>query len=285
MVLFEIVIVNDRLVFLRLQKCASTTISGLLLKTVGGERLEPSHRRIDFDPGSRFVFASVRDPWSWYLSMWSFGCQGKGLARRHTGSRPRLRSIGTTLIREVKSDRRSLKAALAEFSAHRSRPVEMYERLYRDVNDVGAFREWLRIVHDDAGASDLNPNYFLGSLPAIAGFYTFNYLWLFVRDIVPIQTVGAIKNSDALATFDAEQNICDAFVRTDRLSNDLPAALTCAGYDMNGELGDRVRAGSAIRANQSAHSALIDYFDDSAVELVAGRDALIIAKHQFKFGE
>ena len=103
----EFMIVNDRLVYLRLQKCASTAVSALLLECVGGERRQPSHRRLDFDPGSRTVFGSVRDPWSWYVSVWSFGCAGKGLSRRLTGSRPRRRAVGRLLLDEMRGERRS----------------------------------------------------------------------------------------------------------------------------------------------------------------------------------
>jgi hypothetical protein len=275
------VIVNDRLVYLRLQKCASTTISALLLDCVGGDRVQPSHRRLDFDPGSRVVFGSVRDPWSWYVSVWSFGCSGKGLSRRQTGSRPRRRAIGRTLVDELRGDRRSPSAALREFRANRRRPNDLYERLYSDVSDVGAFREWLALVHDPERAGDFNPNYFAGSLPHVAGLFTFDYLWLFSRDSEPIRTPSAFTDQSSLGAFDGEQNLCTAIVRTDRLGPELVEVLRTAGYDVAGGLADRVLAASSQRSNSSAHRSTRDYYDPASIDLVARRDAFLIAKHHF----
>lgn len=274
-------IVNDRLVYLRLQKCASTAISGLLLDCVGGERRQPSHRRLDFDPAARVVFGSVRDPWSWYVSVWSFGCAGKGLSRRLTGSRPRRRAVGRVLLDEMRSERRSPSAALREFRANRDRPVDHYERLYADVDDVDAFREWLRLVHDPARAGDFNPNYFSGPLPAIAGLFTFNYLWLFARDVEPVRTPGALHTHDDVGAYDRSGNVCAAIIRTDRLGPELVAVLRTAGYDVDGGLGARVLDASSRRSNASRHRSTRDYYDDATIALVARRDEYLIAKHGF----
>src|SRR5215471_4451854 len=72
-------LISEKLIFIELQKTGSTHIKGLLRKLVGGENdgkhNVPSEELIT--SGKKFV-ASVRDPWAWYLSLWSYGCLQKG---------------------------------------------------------------------------------------------------------------------------------------------------------------------------------------------------------------
>jgi hypothetical protein len=186
------------------------------------------------------------------------------------------------LLDEMRGERRSPTTALREFRANRKRPVDLYERLYRDVDDVGAFREWLGLVHDPARAGDFNPNYFLGPLPAVAGLFTFNYLWLFTRDVGPVRTPGALATQHDLAAYDSETNACATVVRTDRLGPELVEVLRTAGYDVDGGLGARVIEASSHRSNASRHRSTRDYYDDDAIALVGRRDEFLIAKHGFR---
>lgn len=273
-------IVNDRLVYLRLQKCASTMISGLLVEAVGGERLAPSHRRLDFDADGRLVFASLRDPWSWYVSVFAFACEGKGLANRLTGSQPRRRAVARVVAAELRA-RRSPLPALRVYAANRARPAPLYQRLLRDADDVGAFREWLALVHDPRRAGDLAPGYSRASMHEVAGFYTYKYLHLLARDARPISHTGAWVEVDELVAFDREQNVCDAFVRLDRLEPDLLSVLERAGYDLTDGLRAQIATACRDARNRSRHRPVTDYYDAAAIALVRRRDALIVDKHDF----
>src|SRR5690606_10461451 len=72
--------VSDRIVFLELQKTGCTHIRNLLQELVGGE-LVGKHNRAGRELCSvdRFFLGSVRDPWEWYISLWAYGCDRKGV--------------------------------------------------------------------------------------------------------------------------------------------------------------------------------------------------------------
>src|SRR6476620_582641 len=72
-------LVSKKLVFLELQKTGSTHIKQLLKKTVGGVN-DGKHNQPGTElreSGKTFV-GSIRDPWGWYMSLFSYGCQKKG---------------------------------------------------------------------------------------------------------------------------------------------------------------------------------------------------------------
>src|SRR6476619_6662167 len=71
--------ISDRIVFLELQKTGCTHIRDLLRELVGGQLVGKHNqaRRRLFIEGKSFL-GSIRDPWDWHVSLWAFGCQGKG---------------------------------------------------------------------------------------------------------------------------------------------------------------------------------------------------------------
>ena len=71
-------VVSDKLVYLELQKTASTLIGSVLVDFFGAEHRYPKHGRLPPDCRDRFVVGSVRNPWDYYVSLWSFGGGGEG---------------------------------------------------------------------------------------------------------------------------------------------------------------------------------------------------------------
>src|SRR4051812_35017204 len=69
--------VSDRLIYIQMQKTASTHIARVLAEVVGGEQHQ-QHIRLRGDRDGRLVVVSVRSPWDWYVSLWAYGCRGGG---------------------------------------------------------------------------------------------------------------------------------------------------------------------------------------------------------------
>src|SRR5881394_2338445 len=78
--------VSEKLAYLQMEKTASTHIAKVMAQIVGGEQLvqhihltrDPFDARLPVDVSNRLVVASIRNPWSWYLSLWAYGCRGGG---------------------------------------------------------------------------------------------------------------------------------------------------------------------------------------------------------------
>lgn len=81
-------LVSDHLVYLELPKTACSHIRDLLKLLVGGD-IVGKHNRL---PGhlmqqNKMIVGSIRNPWDWYVSMWAYGCDRKGLLYKRLTSR------------------------------------------------------------------------------------------------------------------------------------------------------------------------------------------------------
>lgn len=284
-------LVTDRLVVLRLRKCATAYLVTTVQAVVGGELLKTceigrdvptSHGRVDFPIEGRRVVGTVRNPWSWYTSLWAYGCEGRGgLHARVTATRSMRRTLGRA-AREVGSERRFPHEALERFRA--TPPAsDGWSDLYADVTDTDAFREWLRRVLDPRHARLVEPWYGATGLPASIGLLTWRYLALFARDADALVQRSGFDSLASLVAFDETQNVCDEVIRTDRIGDELPGMLARAGYHLDEhQLADlAARARHTERRNTSRHRPWREYYDEASIELVADRDRLIV--HRFAF--
>jgi hypothetical protein len=274
------VFVHDEFICLRPQKCASVRIGEILCEHVGGE-LRGHHQRIDIPLGERKVITSIRNPWSWYVSLWAFGCKGGGNARyRLTSPPPRLRSFPRFMLR---SRRAAVPRAIAlqDFKARRNRDPESWKPLYADADDPELFRQWLRRVHDPSTAAMLDPYYAACGVANIAGLLTWRYLRLVVRDIALLHERRDWTNDDLL-DLDRQQNLCTYVMRIEDLPTELPAALKSVGYKMSDERRASIIAAASSRSNVSNHRPSADYYDDASIALVAAREHLVIEKHGYE---
>ena len=277
------VYVTDRLVYLQLHKTASTHIEHVLADAFGGEKIG-KHNRLDFDPGDRLVFGSVRNPWSWYVSLWTFGSLRKSgrMYSWATHDRPRRRGIVGRSRTEITDGRRDLRRAWIEFAAERRRPVEEWRYVYGDIDDPNRFRTWLRMMHDPARAHDLGHDYAGSSIHRIAGLLSFRYLWLFSRDGDAVVAPDTFASSQDLLSFDAEQNLCREVIQIERLTPDLARVLERAGYDRSHPRVMQAEEASRSTKNVSRRHPIAYYYDADSVELVRAREQLVIQRYGYE---
>jgi hypothetical protein len=123
-------------------KTASSYIMDFLKDNLRDPKGENSKRHGKTDEpltSDQFCFVSVREPTAQYVSLYRYGCDGKG------GLHDKLRAAGVA------------------------------ERFYR--GDVASFEAWAAFVLDPANAKALDGRYAAMS-PALYGFMTFRYLIL-----------------------------------------------------------------------------------------------------------
>lgn len=271
--------VHDRFVCLQLQKCASVRIGEILREHVGGQ-MRGHHERIDIPLGDRKVIASIRDPWSWYVSLWAFGCKGSGGVRyRLTEPPARARSLPRSLLR-ARANERPLAEAVRDFDAWRRRDPSSWEPLYADVDDPELFRAWLRRVLDPAPARVLDPHYGSSGVARVAGLLTWRYLRLYVRDLSALHARSRRSYEDLVA-LDQRENVCTYIMRIDRLAEELLAALAAVGCPPDDAQREAIVAAAGVRSNVSRHRPSVEYYDAPTVALVAERERLIVDKHGY----
>jgi hypothetical protein len=238
------VFINPRLVYLQLHKTACTHVATLLAALVGGHQVG-KHDRLDRDPGARRIVGSVRNPWDWYVSLWAFGCSGRGEVYERLVSGP---------------------------------AGERWLDSYRDRGDPRRFRNWLLMLADPDRSRKVLPEYGGSTISRDVGLLTYRYLWLYSRKISGLLHLSA---SD-LREFDVSQNLLTDVIRSESLERDLLTALTNAGYTLDLSIRARVAARNRNKTNASSHREAGFYYDEETYELVASRDDLVISKYGYE---
>ena len=116
---------------------------------------------------------------------------------------------------------------------------------------------------------------------AVVGYATFRYCRLYAADLE--STLRASTPVQLRSTV-ASGWLPDAFIRTERLADDLLDAVRHAGYRVDDVLEHSVREATEVVLNRSDHRLYTDYYDDDSRALVAERDALLIERHGYTFG-
>ncbi|MFU8816538.1 MAG: hypothetical protein ACNA7W_14415 [Pseudomonadales bacterium] len=259
---------SERLVYIELHKTGCTHILKLLSQLVDGQ-VQGKHNppSPELRASGRWIMGSIRDPWEWYLSLWAYGCDGKGdLYRQLTSRRRRIRFRGWR-----SRPGRAARALLQDVST-----AGRWQRSYADVNDPARFRDWLHRLHDRRWRHDLGEGF--GDCPTseFAGLLSYRYLrlycpWSFVR----------AANPERLAAYEREHCFVDHFIRNERLEDDLIHGLQRAGLPLSPA--QRRLVFSAGRTNRSSWRAPIGfYYDAASVALVAARERLVIDRFGYQ---
>ena len=264
----EVPVVSDKMVYLELQKTASTLIGSVLVDLFGAEHRYPKHGVLPADCGDRFVVGSVRNPWDSYVSLWSFGGQGEGGMHRRLTQR-NLRRAGRALPR------------IGPLLAEVRKPVADWRSTYAEPHTPERFRSWLSKVHDARRAAQIEAPYGASELRHVAGYVTYRYCRLYSGE--PASVLRASTAAELRSTM-AATRLPDAFIRTESLADDLLDAVRRAGYRVDDALDRAVRERTVVAVNRSEHRPYTDYYDDDSRQLVAERDALLIERHGYAFG-
>ncbi len=267
--------VSDKIVFMELQKTGCTHIRNLLMELVGGEFVE---RHVQAPPrlftDGRCFLGSIRDPWDWHVSLWAYCCDGRGdLFANVTTHGIRLRDRGWkkhpfSLLVEVLRSRPN-------------RHAEEWKRTFRDVNDPGAFRAWLYLLHDQRYSPDVGDGYWRFPLNRFAGLLTYRYMRVFTCKKGELDRLRAIADYDQLAEHDRKNCFIDDFIRNERLESDLLAVLKRVGVNVPperaAEMTSRPRTNASSRKRGSEY-----YYDAATARLVGERDKFVIDKFGYR---
>jgi hypothetical protein len=266
--------VTEKLIYLQLQKTGCTHIVRMMTELVGGELIGRKHARLEpnFDLAGRKIVGSVRDPWSWYVSLWAFGCIRSGTVYSSTTTR----NFRKHLIQRKKYPRHWLGGLWAELV----KPTACWSRLYADSNDPSLFREWLKLTLDPHRAHDLGENYGYSTLSPFAGLLTYRYARLYASETESIFPPAGLRTLDALRNFDHNHNLAELVIRNESLEDDLISVLKTCGHKLDKSAEEKIR--KAQKTNTSKHKATGEYYDAETLELVAQKEALIVGKYGYK---
>ncbi len=238
--------ISDRLVFLELHKTGCTKIRSILMTLLDGD-LVGSHNRAGAEllDGQRMFLGSVRDPWEWYTSLWAYGCDSNG--------------------------------GLYHMLASRAKDSEAWKATYSNSDDAGAFRTWLRMMHDESLSSDLGEGYSNSPVSRVAGFMTYRYLSLFCTTQGEQEPMRRLSSPYQVRIYDAESCLIDHFIRNESLEQDLFYAIEKSGVHIPEEKKLAILEGPRLNTSSRRHGPEF-YYDAETSAIVAEREQLIIAK-------
>lgn len=259
--------ITDKLVYIQLQKTGCSQIANLLQQTVGGEqRGRHNAATKDLLNSSRQFVCSIRNPWEWYVSLWSYGCDGKGGFRKSVTERnPRALihahnpiSLGRLIHREL------------------VKKTKRWARCYEHPGDPASFREWLRMLYNPEFRFDFGEGYGESTVHGLAGLYTYRYLRLCCRNTGVIHK-RRFRSDNDLENFDNDNCYISKWIRNESLESDFIEAVSCCGEELSSS--DTRMIYTRKRANVSSRSQPTGfYYDDETADLVRRREALIVRK-------
>lgn len=261
--------VGERLIYLELQKTGSTHVRELLKKhpeLVG--RLHGKHnalyevdKQVSGDVSNKIVVGNVRNPWDWYVSLWAYGCMGKGGVHAWTT--------------------RTFSWSKSFFFPWLYNPVgktvqlfhaDEWKAAYADAASPRCFQKWLSMVLSKKYAGDVGEGYARSNFFPETGFMTYRYARLYWNQKIDLQGDRNIFSQDETS------NAVDVFLRTESLHGDLKRLYR--QLDLSGSIPQN--AAKAAR-NPSRRRDYRYYYNEACREMVDHRDRLIIEKHDYRY--
>lgn len=277
--------VSDHLIFTELHKTAGSHLGKLLQQYVGGEQVG-KHNRIPEALRSRFVAGSIRNPWDWYVSLWGYGCDGKGSVFGQTSKRNGAYESTLALAREMDSRaHRNPFTILKQWHHERTKPVTEWRSTYQDVNNSEQFRKWIKLMCDPSRKFDIGEGFGHSPISEHHGLLSYRFFKLFSNLDSEIYANQYDVSKDGLQSLWQEHGFVDAFIRQESLEDDFIAAVTASGVTLDAEQIEQIHAGKNNKTNTSSRKKASDYYDDETAALVAQRESFIIDKFGYRFND
>ena len=163
---------TDNFCYLEMMRTGSTHIHKLFKKYVPNGKQIGHHGPADnkIIESNRIFVGSVRNPWSWYLSVWSFGCENGGhLHYRLTEKKVYFNQLGFNLKPHL---------FLYVFFQQFFKPLQKWRVLFSDSDNNENFREFLKLLLSNKRIYDIGDGYAFSPLSKFSGLMTYYYLLL-----------------------------------------------------------------------------------------------------------
>lgn len=272
--------VSDKLVFTELHKTGGTHICHWLAKLVGGQQIG-KHNRIPEHLWDRFIIGSVRNPWDWYVSLWAYGCAGEGSVRRQATRQIDLGYMVRELPAEMGRRWPHPVHSARQLWHDAAKPAAAWRELYQDPEDVGAFRQWLRMMMDPARRFDVGEGFGFSPISLSFGLLTYRYMKLFTRLGPELYRTKELATLGGLTKVWRRKALASFIIRNECLEDDLLNALVQAGCTITDRQREALLDGKNAKINASKRMKTSNYFDEASAQLVLEREAFIVNQYGY----
>lgn len=267
--------VANNFVYLQMQKTGCSHISSLMSKICEGKSLSKHSvvRPSDVDSDKK-VISSIRNPWSWYVSLWTYGVQGDGHVF-HNLTKPRYAFACKLFLQDPVRNYASLLHA-----AQRHSRVDDWRSVYTVDSDIKAFRQWMKMISEPDNAYNIDEGYGNSTISKSVGFMTYRYLYLTCLDFKKDNKSVINNGYSGLEKYDSEHCSVDYFIRQENLEDDFCKAM---GSFIPLDKSKTEMIYGAKKVNTSKRKfPMANYYDQETIDLVSSRDQLIIDKFGYQ---
>lgn len=287
-------LISDKLIYLELPKTACSHIRDLLQLLIGGEIIGKHNRPPSYllQKNDKFIVGSIRNPWDWYVSLWAFGCDGKGSLYSRLTSK-KIKKQGLISFNELNTiNTFSLSILTRIILENYCKNINLYKEIYSDSKNPKKFRQWLKLILELNSNKKflLGDGYPFSSISTFAGLYTYYYIRIFAKKFSNIYT-KKIKNTEELRKFDQDNNILHNVIRIEALESDLVEILNKTGHNVDWSDLETIstfkpnwHSNKNSKTNSSSRNKNYQYYYDlESIELVSRREKFIIQKYGYTF--
>jgi hypothetical protein len=271
-------LLNERFIYLELQKTGSTHTRNILKKIPGlNHEIYGKHSLIGELPENlvsgfkdKLKIGNIRNPWDWYISLWAFGCMGQGMLFRNLTKKDYFLS--------KRAFKRMLTNVLNGKSAFKNISFTNWNQFYTDPKNIRNFRCWLKLILDSKKV-DLGENYKKLPISDKIGLLTFRYLRLYTEN--GQENLAVVSDLNSVFQLDKELNFMDVIFRIETLHEDILNAhqyLNCSKRNLNDILNNFDK-----KTNSSVRGDKLPYYDRETFDLVNRKESLIIQKYGYDY--
>jgi hypothetical protein len=268
-------LIAEKFIYFELQKTGSSYTKDILVSLAKDNYvLKGVHNTYDSIPlglmgnfDDKLKIGNIRNPWDWYVSLWAFGCMGKG------GLFKRVAKIHKKRLKTIPNDieRKFIQKKYPQLN------MKIWNTLYSDPNNMHNFRSWLEIVISKPEIS-IGEGYKECEISTEIGLLSYRYLKLFTYKGNKINT---IRNFQSAFKHDKENNFLNFVIRTEHIQKDLLLNSDKLGYKQ-AEM-KKVLDANQKPTNSSIREQYKKYYDDSTALLVKEKERLLIDKYGYFF--
>lgn len=261
--------IADKLIYIQMPKTGCTHITLLLSQIFDGEKAEkhiPASK--DQINSSIYFLSSIRNPWDWYLSLWTFGVQGNGRLMNQLTRRNYRHALKLTLKNPFKNH-------FALFY-ETTKDISCWSDVYDESTSVESFRKWLKLIHNPSNAHRLSDGYGDFAVNEFCGFMSYRYLMLCCSNPDNLKNSKMFSSYADLAEFEKKNCYINFFIRQESLEDNF-----CEAVEKIKPLTQKEKDAifGAKKTNASKRPLRVsDYYDQESIDLIYDRDRLLIEK-------
>ncbi len=264
--------VSGDFIFLELEKTGSTMVLQWLESFVPGQRVGKHDRIPDTLNSSGYkILGAARNPWDWYVSLWSFSCELRGdLYRRQTSMG--LRNHGF---------REHPMYAVASMLNQLTRKTSLWREVYSDVENVANFRNWLRMMYAPRHKRDISGSYAQSPVSQHSGYLSYLYLRLFLDDVRVLYDQTSLADAEALAHCFRSRIRHDYVIHMENLESDFIHVMEQLDVAICEKDKAAIRSSKPVNISRRKRS-LSHYYDAETTAMVGERESSYIRKFGYE---